>query len=121
MKAARSCETCDADLTGRHSQARFCGACSYERSKKASAVSARKAKTLNDNETSRKLTRYAVKIGFLPHPSLYICMDCKWRQAQCYDHRDYSKPLDVDAVCLACNSHRHRGIPFVKPKPTEAA
>lgn len=79
----------------------------------------------NSNEIARRVTNYAVKVGFLSHPSIYICMDCKRRQAECYDHRDYSKPLEVEAVCLPCNSSRGRGIPLVLPdqrKPkTEAA
>lgn len=80
----------------------------------------------NDNEKARWLTKYAVKIGFLPHPTGFTCVDCKRVQAQCYDHRDYSKPLEVDAVCLPCNSKRGKGIPLhlVKPETptkTEAA
>lgn len=53
-------------------------------------------------------TKKAVELGFLPDPSSCICVDCG-KVAACYDHRDYSMPLDVEPVCIACNSHRHRG------------
>ena len=33
------------------------------------------------------------------------CTDCH-REARHYDHRDYSKPLDVDPVCVDCNIKR---------------
>ena len=33
------------------------------------------------------------------------CADCD-RVACDYDHRDYSRPLDVEPVCRSCNSRR---------------
>lgn len=33
------------------------------------------------------------------------CVDCGWR-AQQYDHSDYTKPLEVEPVCICCNSAR---------------
>jgi len=39
------------------------------------------------------------------------CEDCG-RDAECYDHRDYNKPLDVEPVCRQCNSIRGAGIPM---------
>ena len=33
------------------------------------------------------------------------CSDCKSRATQ-YDHRDYSKPLEVSPVCASCNISR---------------
>lgn len=35
-----------------------------------------------------------------------ICVDCKRAPAKVYDHRDYSKPLEVEPVCHWCNSRR---------------
>lgn len=84
----------------------------------------------NDNEKARRITKYAVSVGFLPNPKDFQCVDCGRVQAECYDHRDYNKPLDVDPVCLRCNSSRGRGIPLNAPvedfvnaggKKTEAA
>ena len=46
--------------------------------------------------------------GELVPPSDFACMDCG-TQAQVYDHRDYSRPLDVQPVCLKCNSRRGPG------------
>jgi hypothetical protein len=47
-----------------------------------------------------------IKTGKLDHPSKFKCVDCKERQAKCYDHRYYSKPLDVEPVCRQCNAKR---------------
>jgi hypothetical protein len=47
----------------------------------------------------------AVKRGDLQHVSTLYCVDCG-KFAQCYDHRDYEKPLDVEPVCFSCNSRR---------------
>lgn len=35
-----------------------------------------------------------------------ICVDCKRKPAAVYDHRDYSKPLEVEPVCHWCNGRR---------------
>ncbi len=56
-----------------------------------------------------RITHTAIKCGLLPEPLDCRCVDCG-RQADCYDHRDYSRPLDVEPVCIACNGHRHRGL-----------
>lgn len=37
------------------------------------------------------------------------CSDCD-RKASCWDHRDYSRPLDVEPVCHGCNNRRGAGI-----------
>lgn len=34
-----------------------------------------------------------------------LCVDCS-KVAQVYDHRDYSKPLEVEPVCYKCNTKR---------------
>lgn len=38
------------------------------------------------------------------------CVDCG-KPAQCYDHRDYLEPLDVDPVCMRCNGKRGPAAP----------
>jgi len=48
---------------------------------------------------------YAVESGKLANPSTACCADCGV-QAECYDHRDYLKPLSVEPVCKKCNSSR---------------
>lgn len=57
---------------------------------------------------------YAVRTKKLPRPDTLKCVDCG-EQANCYDHRDYAKPLDVDAVCGRCN--RLRGPAFDRLDP----
>ena len=38
------------------------------------------------------------------------CSDCE-KPAVCYDHRDYTKPLDLEPVCVSCNWKRGQGYP----------
>ena len=47
----------------------------------------------------------AVRRQVLPRVSSLTCADCDRRAAE-YDHRDYTRPLDVDAVCHRCNARR---------------
>ena len=47
----------------------------------------------------------AIRDGILPSLIGVKCVDCG-KDAQCYDHRDYSKPLEVDPVCKSCNALR---------------
>lgn len=45
------------------------------------------------------------KCGRIAPASRFACVDCG-DKALDYDHRDYSKPLDVEPVCRACNLRR---------------
>lgn len=62
----------------------------------------------------------AVRTGKLPRISPHTrCVDCGGRATE-YDHRDYSTPLVVEAVCHACNLSRGPaqvpvGTPDVNP------
>lgn len=47
----------------------------------------------------------AIRLGQMPHPSTLSCTDCD-RPAECYDHRDYDRPLDAEPVCRRCNCLR---------------
>ena len=49
-----------------------------------------------------------VKVGGLTNLKLvYIaCTDCKTCRAVNYEHRDYTKPLNIDPVCQSCNLKR---------------
>ena len=51
------------------------------------------------------LVSTAIKTGRLPSPKGMLCKDCGGK-ADRYDHRYYSIPLEVDAVCRACNWKR---------------
>lgn len=44
----------------------------------------------------------AIARGDLRPPTDFACDDCG-RPAEMYDHRDYSKPLEVRPVCRGCN------------------
>ena len=52
----------------------------------------------------------AIRHGELARPSIYACADCG-QPAEVYDHRDYSRPLVVVAVCRGCNVRRGSIIP----------
>lgn len=47
----------------------------------------------------------AIKSGMLQPVKSLPCVDCG-NPAKAYDHRDYSQPLSVDAVCHSCNFMR---------------
>lgn len=47
----------------------------------------------------------AIIVGTLPPAREFHCADCG-TAAQCYDHRDYSEPLNVVPVCTSCNIRR---------------
>lgn len=50
----------------------------------------------------------AIRKGKIPRLSRTVgimCVDCG-AVATCYDHRDYSKPLEVEPVCQSCNAIR---------------
>lgn len=65
--------------------------------------------------SGKQLGSHAVSMarrrGTLPAPSVHACADCGTR-AECYDHRDYNRPLDVVPVCRSCNVRRGSAIPF---------
>ncbi len=47
----------------------------------------------------------AVSAGTLQQAYLLKCVDCQG-DAEIYEHRDYTKPLDVEPVCQKCNQQR---------------
>jgi hypothetical protein len=44
-----------------------------------------------------------------------LCVDCKRKPATIYEHRDYSKPLEVEPVCHYCNVRRGPAFWIVPP------
>lgn len=75
----------------RASHALFCFVCSEQRHVEAGRAIGLVAKT--------------VKQGTLAPPSDFDCADCG-KPAKNYDHRDYTKPLEVTPVCRSCNGKR---------------
>ena len=57
----------------------------------------------------------AVRRGELPHATSVACVDCG-KPAECYDRRDYSRPLDVSPVCKKCDCIRGPAKPILNPK-----
>lgn len=53
--------------------------------------------------------------------TVVYCVDCGVERATRYDHRDYTKPLEVAPVCNGCNIRRGRGESGInmpsRPKP----
>ena len=47
----------------------------------------------------------AIRSGALQRPTAFACDDCG-RPACQYDHRDYTRPIDVVPVCRSCNVMR---------------
>jgi hypothetical protein len=111
MAQEKECEQCGTDISRRNARARFCFPCCARRQMVSSLNSAQRSDRHAKHEAVRKITKAAVRYGFLPNPSTMTCADCG-RPAECYDHRDYNKPLDVDPVCISCNSQRGAGIPL---------
>lgn len=107
----RGCEQCGEDISSRHYHARFCFPCSSMRGRASSEKWAKTSRKAARHRAVGKLTRYAIRVGVLQDPSEMKCSDCG-KDAQCYDHRDYNKPLEVEPVCRQCNSVRGAGIPM---------
>lgn len=71
----------------------------------------------HDNERRRAIAKVAASIrsGQLVPASECACVDCG-SPATDYEHRDYSKPLEVDPVCRSCNLKRGPGMnSFYRP------
>ncbi len=107
------CICCGADISSFHPNKRRCNSCTE--SGEVRRMYAANTIGKNDNEIARQVTKFAVRAGFLLPPENFKCAHCNYRQAECYDHRDYNKPLDVEPVCCRCNSSRGRGIQFFSP------
>lgn len=92
----KHCEKCGAEASYAGPNFRLCSECSAPRYKLLREVSG----------TAHAAVTRAINDGLLPPLKGQIfCVDCG-RPAQCYDHRDYDKPLEVDPVCLKCNVNR---------------
>ena len=62
------------------------------------------ARTKERRSATAEVTK-AVRNGRLDSPKTLTCADCG-KAARDYDHRDYTKPLEVEAVCHPCNLKR---------------
>jgi hypothetical protein len=110
---ARCCEPIE--LHPRSATARHCWACNIVRTR-AKAAFNREHRPLIYK--AHQIVAREVEGGRLPalgFGSGITCVDCGKYAAQCYDHRDYTKPLEVDPVCGGCNVRRGPGYPYNKP------
>lgn len=95
----RDCDGCGAALPLiRHYKTYLCDSC-------------KEVLPCKTGESAHKLVAMAIRLGFLRTISECVCVDCGARATD-YDHRDYSKPLDVDPVCRPCNFRRGPAKPF---------
>ena len=102
------CRICTNEIIGRDARAKICWLC-YDRNGVVSG--ARKAIAA---------VAQAVKKGILPSVKTLTCVDCG-RPGECYDHRDYNKPLEVVPVCRKCNFRRGSAIPVKSCSTKEKA
>lgn len=56
-------------------------------------------------DAAHRAVARAIAAGEIPAAARLNCTDCG-RSADRYDHRDYTQPLRVDAVCARCNNWR---------------
>ena len=87
------------------------------RKKKAAFVSPEarfwRVQFMNDRKKSANgKVAAAIKRGDLPPIKYLKCVDCG-KDAFCYDHRDYRKPLKVDPVCKSCDGKRGAAEPYL--------
>lgn len=59
---------------------------------------------------ARSKVNIKVSAGDIPRASTLDCIDCG-EPATDYDHRDYTKPVDIEPVCRKCNIQRPEGYP----------
>lgn len=89
MRVDGQCIACGKTLKRRHHHARLCDWSSTCPSYFA-------------KPRAHRAVRRAIVRGELPPARACVCVDCG-KPATEYDHRDYSRPLDVVPVCHRCN------------------
>lgn len=91
-----SCARCGEDFTksGRPTRIAFCPPCDKDRKR--------------EQFNATRIVRRNIASGKFPPVTGKKCCDCG-APAVNYDHRDYTKPLEVDPVCKACNQLRGPG------------
>jgi len=95
------CKFCNQEIIDRDVRAKKCWSCYNSYGQIFGASKAHNA------------VQKAVKQGILPSVKTLNCVDCG-KPGECYDHRDYNKPMDVVPVCRKCNLRRGEAIPLKK-------
>lgn len=104
----KTCVHCGAAFTTASHVARYCEDCRTANARRAQKRVERDRRLM---KRAHALVRNRLAQGLLPSPTLFVCADCGL-PATAYDHRDYTKPLDVEPVCDTCNSLRGPGYPY---------
>jgi hypothetical protein len=60
-----------------------------------------------ERDQARYAVKTAVRQGILPPACAMVCERCQEAQAGDWHHPDYSKPLDVQALCTECHGKEH--------------
>jgi hypothetical protein len=68
-------------------------------------VACKRPSARDTQKRAQRAVQQAVRSGEIPPASDLPCADCGAPSVD-YDHRDYSKPLQVDPVCRSCNLKR---------------
>lgn len=76
----------------------------WKESKRRSAVNYKTEHP--DKVNAHYLVKKAIRKGQLPKVSTCTCADCGIKARE-YHHEDYSKPLEVVALCRQCHIKRH--------------
>ena len=70
--------------------------------------SQQKARETNpDKIIARRRINHLIEAGKIPSPKTLECADCGCNALE-YHHEDYTKPLEVVALCKTCHTIRHR-------------
>lgn len=109
MKKQKTCLDCGADITKSHWNRRYCELCSVG--------NAFYRRYVNGQQDAVIAVNRIVSAGAISMARSCKCVDCG-RDAHAYDHRDYSRPLDIEPVCASCNAKRGPAKPL-SPMPYE--
>lgn len=91
MRQDRQCVCCGESIGSRAINALYCWPCTKLVQKAGGRAG--------------RIVKEAVANGALKPSSQLLCVDCG-HQAEFYDHRDLTKPLEVEPVCNGCNVRR---------------
>lgn len=114
-KWARRCGPCNARRHAKPPKPVYtCSKCGAPRHRQSAGLCGRcvavvQAIAYRPIRRATAIVHHAVKLGRLPSPKTLRCADCG-NTATEYDHRDYSKPLQVEPVCHPCNQRRGPGL-----------
>jgi len=100
-KEKKICPNCSKSFSNRHPTAIYCLACMDWNKRHPLAGWA------------SGLVNQSIMRGELPRADSLLCTDCG-EQARDYDHRDYTRPLDVEPTCRSCNNFRGSAYPYIK-------